>query len=87
VAEAAALAAEWRAHQAGLSADESRRRGERAGLATSVAAFALAAIPAGPAGVLTGALAGAAVWTGGAVVAAAAGKAAANAVRSSGAGR
>jgi hypothetical protein len=87
VAEAAALAAEWRAHQAGLSADESRRRGERAGLATSVAAFALAAIPAGPAGVLTGAIAGAAVWTGGAVVAAAAGKAAANAVRSSGAGR
>ena len=71
-AEAAALGAEWRAHQAGLSAAESRRRGERAGLATSDAAFALAAIPAGPAGVIGGAFAGVAVWAGGAAVTAAA---------------
>jgi len=63
--EAAALAAEWTAHHAGQSAAESRRAGEAAGLATSAAACALAGIPAGPGGVITGALAGAAVWAGG----------------------
>lgn len=87
VAEAAAVAAEWRAHQAGLSADESRRHGERAGLATSVATLALAGIPAGPAGVLGGALAGAAVWAGGAALTAAAAKAAGHSARSPVAGR
>jgi len=63
--EAAALAAEWTAHHAGRSAAESRRAGEAAGLATSAAACALAGIPAGPGGVITGALAGAAVWASG----------------------
>ena len=63
--EAAALAAEWTAHHAGRSATDSRRAGEAAGLATSAAACALAALPAGPGGMLTGALAGAAVWAGG----------------------
>ena len=71
-AEGLALAAEWRAHQSGLSAEESRRVGERAGLTASAAAFALAGLPGGPAGVVTGALAGAAVWAGGSAVAAAA---------------
>ena len=65
VGEAAALAAEWTAHHAGRSADESRRAGEAAGLATSAAACALAGLPAGPGGVVAGALAGAAVWAGG----------------------
>lgn len=87
VAEAAAVAAEWRAHQAGLSADESRRRGQRAGLAASVATLALAGIPAGPAGVVGGALAGVAVWAGGAAVTAAAERAAGHVARSSAAGR
>ena len=63
--EAAALAAEWTAHHAGRSADESRRAGEAAGLATSAAACALAGLPAGPGGVIAGALAGAAAWAGG----------------------
>jgi hypothetical protein len=63
--EAAALAAEWTAHHAGRSAADSRRAGEAAGLATSAAACALAGLPAGPGGVITGALAGAAVWAGG----------------------
>jgi hypothetical protein len=78
-AEAAALAVEWRAHQAGLSDAECRRRGDRAGLATSAATFALAGAAGGPAGMLTGALAGAAVWTAGAGLEAA--------VRTSGSGR
>ena len=65
VGEAAALAAEWTAHHAGRSADQSRRAGEAAGLATSAAACALAGLPAGPGGVVAGALAGAAVWAGG----------------------
>ena len=63
--EAAALAAEWTAHQAGRSADDSRRAGEKAGLVMSAAACALAGLPAGPGGVIAGALAGAAVWAGG----------------------
>jgi hypothetical protein len=63
--EAAALAAEWTAHHAGRPAADSRRAGEAAGLATSAAACALAGLPAGPGGVSTGALAGAAVWAGG----------------------
>jgi len=66
--EAAALAAEWTAHHAGRSAADSRRAGEAAGLATSAAACALAGIPAGPGGMITGALAGAAVWAGGGLV-------------------
>ena len=63
--EAVALAAEWTSHQAGRSAADSRWAGEAAGLATSAAACALAGLPAGPGGVITGALAGAAVWAGG----------------------
>lgn len=63
--EAAALAAEWTAHQAGRSEEDSRRAGEVAGLATSAAACSLAGLPAGPGGMLTGALVGAAVWAGG----------------------
>jgi hypothetical protein len=63
--EAAALAAEWTAHHAGRSAADSRRAGEAAGLATSAAACGLAGLPAGPGGVIAGALAGAAVWAGG----------------------
>ena len=66
--EAAALAAEWTAHHAGRSAADSRRAGEAAGLATSAATCALAGIPAGPGGMITGALAGAAVWAGGGLV-------------------
>jgi hypothetical protein len=66
--EAAALAAEWTAHHAGRSTADSRRVGEAAGLATSAAACALAGIPAGPGGVIAGALAGAAVWAGGGLV-------------------
>ena len=67
-AEAAALAAEWRAHQAGRSAAESRRIGEAAGLTTSIAAFALAGVPAGPAGMLAGSIAGATMWVAGSAV-------------------
>jgi hypothetical protein len=63
--EAAALAAEWTAHQNGRSLADSRRAGEAAGLATSAVACALAGLPGGPAGMITGALAGAAVWAGG----------------------
>lgn len=66
--EAAALAAEWTAHHAGRSAADSRRAGEAAGLAASAAACALAGLPAGPGGVITGALAGTAVWAGGGLV-------------------
>ncbi|MFN9367266.1 MAG: lecithin retinol acyltransferase family protein [Planctomycetia bacterium] len=87
VAEGAALAAEWRAHQAGLTDEASRRSGARAGLATSGAAFALAGVPGGAVGMLTGALAGAAVWTGGSAAAAAAAQAAGRLVPSSDADR
>ena len=72
VAEAAALTAEWRAHQAGRSAAESRRAGEAAGLAASAATCGLAGAAGGPAGILTGAVTGAALWAGGSLVAAAA---------------
>jgi hypothetical protein len=61
-AEAAAFATEWRAHQAGCSAEHSRRLGESAGLATSTLACAVAGTAAGPAGIVAGGLAGAAVW-------------------------
>ena len=70
--EAAALVAEWTAHQAGRSAAESRRAGEAAGLAASAATCALAGLPGGPAGMVTAACAGAAVWAGGGLAARAA---------------
>jgi len=73
VGEAAALAAEWRAHQCGADERASRRAGEAAGLAATAGACAVAGLPAGPAGVVTGALAGATVWLAGSAVAAAAG--------------
>lgn len=62
VAEGAAIAAEWSAHQAGHSAARSRTAGEAAGMATSAAVCAAAAVAAGPAAVLGGAIAGAALW-------------------------
>ena len=62
VSEAAALATEWRAHQAGLDEAACHRAGNRAGLATSALAFAIAGAPAGPAGILAGACAGISVW-------------------------
>ena len=62
VAEAAALATEWRAHQAGLDEEASRRAGDRAGLATSIVAFAAVGAPGGPPGMLAGGLAGMTVW-------------------------
>jgi len=62
VAEGAALAAEWTAHQAGRSAAESRLAGETAGLATSAATLALAGAAGGHVGVMAGAAAGAALW-------------------------
>jgi len=65
VAEGAAMAVEWTAHQAGRSEQESRVAGESAGLATSACVCAAAGAPGGPAGMLAGALAGAAVWAGG----------------------
>ena len=65
--EAVALATEWRAHQAGRDEQACRRAGDRAGLATSALAFAVAAAPAGPAGMLAGACAGMAVWACGSV--------------------
>ncbi|NBU39941.1 MAG: hypothetical protein EBS51_03820 [Planctomycetia bacterium] len=68
VGEVAALAAEWRAHRNGRSAQESRLAGERAGLVTTAAAFALVGLRAGPAGAVAGAVAGAAVWAGGTVM-------------------
>lgn len=71
--EAVALATEWRAHQVGLDEQACRRAGERAGLATSALAFAVAGAPAGPGGMLAGACAGMAVWV--------CGSAAGNAVR------
>jgi len=72
VGEAAALAAEWTAHQRGKTEQESRRAGEAAGLATTSLAFAVAGAPAGPAGALAGALAGATMWIAGSATAAAA---------------
>lgn len=75
-AEVAALVVEWRAHQAGRPAADSRRAGEAAGMATSAAACGLAGAAAGPAGLLGGVLAGAALWATGSVAAAAAAAAA-----------
>lgn len=72
VAEAAALAAEWTAHQRGAGLEASRRAGEGAGLVTSAAAFALAGVPAGPAGMAVGSIAGATLWFVGSATAAAA---------------
>lgn len=72
VGEAAALAAEWTAHQRGADERESRKAGEAAGLAATSLAFAVAGAPAGPAGALTGALAGATMWFAGSATAAAA---------------
>jgi hypothetical protein len=69
VAEAAALAAEWRAHQRGATAAESRRAGESAGLAASSLACAVGGVAAGPAGVVAGALAGASLWIAGSATA------------------
>ena len=71
-AEAAALAAEWTAHQSGRSPADSRLAGEAAGLATSAAVCGLAGLAAGPAGVVAAAAAGAAVWTAGGLAARAA---------------
>jgi hypothetical protein len=71
--EVAALVTEWTAHHAGRPAGECRRAGEAAGLAASAATCGMAGLPGGPAGVVTGALAGAAVWLAGGAVARAAG--------------
>ena len=68
VAEAAALAAEWTAHQRGANPRVSRNAGEVAGLTTSAAAFALVAAPAGPAGILAGSIAGATMWVAGSAI-------------------
>jgi hypothetical protein len=68
VAEGAALAAEWTAHQAGRSAAESRLAGESAGLTTNALSLALAVGVGGPAGAIAGAVAGAAIWAGGSLV-------------------
>ena len=72
VGEAAALVAEWTAHQRGAGAQESRKAGEAAGLTATSLAFAVAGAPAGPAGALAGALAGATMWIAGSATAAAA---------------
>jgi hypothetical protein len=72
VAEAAALAAEWTAHQRGADLRTSRNAGEVAGLTTAAAACALAGAPAGPAGMLAGSIAGATMWIAGSATAAAA---------------
>jgi len=72
VGEAAALAAEWTAHQRGKTEQESRKAGEAAGLAATSLAFAVAGAPAGPIGALAGALAGATMWVAGSATAAAA---------------
>jgi len=72
VGEAAALAAEWTAHQRGASEQQSRKAGEAAGLAATSLAFAAGGAAAGPAGVLAGAVAGATMWLAGSATAAAA---------------
>jgi len=72
VGEAAALAAEWTAHQRGASEQQSRKAGEAAGLAATSLAFAAGGAAAGPAGVLAGAVAGATMWIAGSATAAAA---------------
>ncbi|MFM7207365.1 MAG: lecithin retinol acyltransferase family protein [Planctomycetaceae bacterium] len=72
IGEAAALAAEWTAHQGGADEQASRTAGEAAGLATTSLAFAVAGAAAGPAGALAGAVAGATMWIAGSATAAAA---------------
>jgi hypothetical protein len=72
VGEAAALAAEWTAHQRGASERHSRQAGEAAGLAATSLAFAAGAVAAGPVGIAAAAVAGATVWLGGSVATAAA---------------
>ena len=71
VAEAAALAAEWTAHQRGADARASRNAGNMAGLTTSIAACALAGVPGGPPGMLAGSIAGATMWVAGSAISAA----------------
>jgi hypothetical protein len=68
VCEAAALATEWRAHQAGRDKEACRRAGDRAGLAASALTFAVAGAAAGPPGVLAGAFAGMTIWAWGTLV-------------------
>lgn len=70
VGEAAALAAEWTAHQRGAGAERSRQAGAVAGLAASSIACAVAGTAAGPVGILAGAAAGAAWWLAGSAAAA-----------------
>ncbi|MFM9023773.1 MAG: lecithin retinol acyltransferase family protein [Planctomycetaceae bacterium] len=70
VGEAAALAAEWRAHQRGADERVSRRVGEASGLVATMGTCAAAGLPAGPAGVAAGAVAGATVWLAGSAAAA-----------------
>jgi len=65
VAEGAALAADWTAHQRGAAGEQCRRAGESAGMVTSAGICAAAAAAAGPAAMASAALAGAAVWAGG----------------------
>lgn len=72
VGEAAALAAEWTAHQRGANEQQSRKAGEAAGLAATSLAFAAGGAAAGPAGIAAGALAGATMWLAGSAAAAAA---------------
>ncbi|NBV46195.1 MAG: hypothetical protein EBR86_11310 [Planctomycetia bacterium] len=74
VAEGAALAVEWTAHQRGAAREHCRMLGETAGLATSAGVCAAAALGAGPVAVVTAALAGAAVWAGGSVAVGVAGR-------------
>lgn len=70
VGEAAALVAEWTAHQRGADERESRKVGEAAGLAATSLTFAVAGGAAGPAGALAGAVAGATMWVAGSATAA-----------------
>lgn len=70
IGEVAALAVEWRAHQRGAGASESRRAGDAAGLVATAGTCAIAGLPAGPAGMLAGAVAGATLWCAGSAAAA-----------------
>jgi hypothetical protein len=63
--EAGALVAEWRAHQAGWSAAESRRAGDAAGLATTAAVAVAWAAAAGPGAAVAGGLAATVAWAAG----------------------
>ena len=65
VAEGAAMMAQWSAHQAGRTPEQSRAAGESAGLATSACVCAAASAAGGPAALVTGALAGASLWLAG----------------------